>query len=241
MRLITRCPFCRTLFKVAPDQLLISEGWVRCGQCREAFDATLQLLPPEVKETTQEEAPGPAVLADAPELLGDTLLPTPIKRSFGQTLAVKFGLSFFALFFLFGLLGQILVQERDRISAFKPGLKSWFVSLCGPLQCKVSPLRLVDSITIDSSALTRLQEGTYRINLVLKNASPVEVATPAIELTLTNSLEKPLVRRVIHPEEFTQQPTLSAAAELPATFTFSMNTTEVSERMTGYRLIAFYP
>ena len=33
MSLITRCPACGTMFKVVPDQLRISEGWVRCGHC----------------------------------------------------------------------------------------------------------------------------------------------------------------------------------------------------------------
>jgi predicted Zn finger-like uncharacterized protein len=43
MSLITRCPACKTLFKVVPDQLRISEGWVRCGQCDEIFDASSHL------------------------------------------------------------------------------------------------------------------------------------------------------------------------------------------------------
>ena len=44
MSLITRCPACQTLFKVVPDQLRISEGWVRCGSCEAIFDASLHLL-----------------------------------------------------------------------------------------------------------------------------------------------------------------------------------------------------
>ena len=48
MSLITRCPACATMFKVVPDQLRISEGWVRCGQCAEIFDATANLREPEV-------------------------------------------------------------------------------------------------------------------------------------------------------------------------------------------------
>ena len=44
MSLITRCPACETMFKVVPDQLRISEGWVRCGQCGEVFDASQNLL-----------------------------------------------------------------------------------------------------------------------------------------------------------------------------------------------------
>jgi predicted Zn finger-like uncharacterized protein len=31
------------MFKVVPDQLRISEGWVRCGHCTEVFDATVHL------------------------------------------------------------------------------------------------------------------------------------------------------------------------------------------------------
>ena len=45
MSLITRCPACETMFKVVPDQLRISDGWVRCGQCGEIFDASQHLLP----------------------------------------------------------------------------------------------------------------------------------------------------------------------------------------------------
>ena len=45
MSQITRCPSCATTFKVVADQLRISEGWVRCGQCKEVFDASAHLLP----------------------------------------------------------------------------------------------------------------------------------------------------------------------------------------------------
>lgn len=45
MSLITRCPACETMFKVVPDQLRISDGWVRCGQCGEIFDASQHLRP----------------------------------------------------------------------------------------------------------------------------------------------------------------------------------------------------
>jgi predicted Zn finger-like uncharacterized protein len=44
MSLITRCPACQTSFRIVTDQLRVSEGWVRCGQCQEVFNAALQLL-----------------------------------------------------------------------------------------------------------------------------------------------------------------------------------------------------
>ncbi|MGC9162041.1 MAG: zinc-ribbon and DUF3426 domain-containing protein [Thiomonas sp.] len=42
----TRCPHCQTAFKVVRDQLLLREGWVRCGQCGEPFNALDHLIDP---------------------------------------------------------------------------------------------------------------------------------------------------------------------------------------------------
>ncbi len=39
MSLATRCTACGTVFRVVQDQLKVSEGWVRCGRCREVFHA----------------------------------------------------------------------------------------------------------------------------------------------------------------------------------------------------------
>lgn len=36
----TRCPGCRTVFRVTREQLALRDGQVRCGQCRAVFDAT---------------------------------------------------------------------------------------------------------------------------------------------------------------------------------------------------------
>lgn len=44
MSLVTRCTACGTLFKVVADQLKISDGWVRCGQCAHVFDAQSNLV-----------------------------------------------------------------------------------------------------------------------------------------------------------------------------------------------------
>jgi len=42
--LATRCPACSTVFRVVPDQLRVSGGWVRCGRCTEVFDASESLI-----------------------------------------------------------------------------------------------------------------------------------------------------------------------------------------------------
>jgi predicted Zn finger-like uncharacterized protein len=40
----TRCPACGTVFRVVPDQLKVSAGWVRCGRCGDVFDASKALF-----------------------------------------------------------------------------------------------------------------------------------------------------------------------------------------------------
>jgi predicted Zn finger-like uncharacterized protein len=54
MSLITSCPSCGTMFRVVPDQLKISEGWVRCGHCSEVFDAAANLSDESVLGNLQE-------------------------------------------------------------------------------------------------------------------------------------------------------------------------------------------
>jgi len=102
MSLLTRCPACTTIYRVVPDQLRISQGWVKCGQCGDIFDATQHLVqveqvsptatqPLSVDETPPDLAlpsdnstqssvhPGLNVVVDAP---ADTILET---KADGQT------------------------------------------------------------------------------------------------------------------------------------------------------------
>ncbi len=66
MSLITRCPNCSTMFKIVPDQLRISEGWVRCGHCSDIFDASrhLQSHDEVARVADGANAPAPAAATD---------------------------------------------------------------------------------------------------------------------------------------------------------------------------------
>ena len=77
MSLITRCPACGTMFKVVPDQLRISEGWVRCGQCAEIFDAAASLHEPD-GTTTPTLTPVPSVSPVPAPASGPVSTPAPV-------------------------------------------------------------------------------------------------------------------------------------------------------------------
>jgi len=73
MRKITRCPGCATRFKVVPDQLRISHGWVRCGVCGAVFDASKHLMVP----SRRLAAAGGSTAQPAPEQAGANPGETP--------------------------------------------------------------------------------------------------------------------------------------------------------------------
>lgn len=67
MSMATRCPYCETLFRVAPRDLQARQGEVRCGRCMKVFDGFKTLV-------TLPGAPVPA--ADARPVPVDTPAPT---------------------------------------------------------------------------------------------------------------------------------------------------------------------
>jgi len=53
MHWIARCPACGATYRVVPDQIKIAQGWLRCGQCEEAFDSTGLLVGwPDTEQNT---------------------------------------------------------------------------------------------------------------------------------------------------------------------------------------------
>ena len=137
---------------------------------------------------------------------------------------------------------QIAFHERDRIVALQPDLRPWLLAICEPLNCTLSPLRRIESIVIDSSSFTRIRGDSNRLNFTLKNTATSALAVPAIELTLTDSLDQPVVRRVFLPAELgVKSDTLAAGFEWSASLAVAVKAGGGADRVSGYRLLAFYP
>ena len=344
MMLVTKCPNCHTVFKVVSDQLKISEGWVRCGQCDEIFDTTLNVrewdpakpednVPPSI--VTHEEAaaarwqsahaapveeasvtpqalsmasepqapkaaPAPDVfdeyaltkerpfveiepdfepaVGQEPKAIEPTLDPFPIDfapepepvaepvPAFPRNVAeeyvpepseplfsevvepeemrsppddepaagraflegAKSGDSANALWsrpgvrrflgFVVGvmallLFGQFVVTERDRIATVVPGLRPLLEDVCKGIGCKVRPLKQIESMTVESSSFNRFKGETYRLTFVIRNTSDLELARPGLELTLTDSQDQAVYRRVLLPAEFDAKAATMARGE----------------------------
>ena len=144
---------------------------------------------------------------------------------------------------LSGILGlQLVVHERDRIAATEPRAKALLSSLCGWMGCTIQPVRQIDAVVIDSSSFTKVRGDVYRLNVTLKSLAPIPLAVPALELTLTDMDDQPMVRRVLlAPQIGAGKDTMDAGAELSAVLPLRVSPGAQTARISGYRLLAFYP
>ncbi len=148
-----------------------------------------------------------------------------------------------ALVVLLALLGmQLLVKERDRVAAAQPGMRPVLEALCSVAGCTIAPLRQIESIVIDSSSFSRVRGDDYRLGFSLKNTAPIDVAMPAVELSLTDPQDQAVIRRVILPAEFgARSDALAGESVWTGSLALTVQADASAQRVAGYRLLAFYP
>ena len=164
---------------------------------------------------------------------------------------VVLGLSALLLLSLLAL--QLAVMQRDRLAALEPRLKPILQMLCEGFACQVGPMRQIEAIVIDSSSFNKINDaGVYRLSFILKNAGSAAVAMPSLEVTLTDTQDQPVLRRVLSPAQFsTASSMLAAGADFSAALNLQVAANAspsdaatppgLSLRVAGYRLLAFYP
>ena len=161
------------------------------------------------------------------------------RQAFWRKRAVRLVLTLLALAALLALALQVAVQERDRIAAMDVRARPWLMKLCVPLQCEIAPRREIADVVIDSSSFNKARGDSYQLALNLKSQSSLPLAMPAIELTLTDAQDQPVLRRVLLPTD------MAAPAELPARGEWSASVAVIvttgGARVAGYRVLAFYP
>ena len=161
------------------------------------------------------------------------------RQAFWRKTSVRLSLSLLSLMLLCGLLLQTVVHERSFIAATWPQFRPFLAQLCAPLQCQVGPYRQVAAVVVDASTFHKVKGEQYRFSLTLKNGSTTAVEMPAIELTLTDAQDQPVLRRVLTPQDLAAPAVLSAQSESNLTASLLVNLG--STGITGYRVLAFYP
>jgi len=246
MSLVTRCPVCATAFRVQRAQLASRGGKVRCGKCGQVFDGVASLVEEGVEplslepspqlglfdpsrrvSTVDDDVPLPAFMADEEPARRATLL---------------WGL--LALLAAAVLAAQVVYRYRSEIAAQFPGARDSLAAGCRLVGCQVLLPRRIDQMILESSDLQAdaRRDGVIVLNALLKNRATLAQEFPALELTLTDEGERPVLRRVLTPRDYldagrTLEQGIAASDEVP--LRIYLDASRV--RATGYKLRPFYP
>ena len=269
---ITQCPECSTRFKATTEQLAVHDGMVRCGRCSAVFKATEHLqeeepnpqlsLPIAIEEETalinehavdvfdaaEIEALSTEAIAEEFETLADQILfqhestpeeiakPVPKQRRWLWITGM--------LLLLLVLLAQAIYFFRVEISAQLPGLKPALTSYCGILKCRIPLPKKTDLMSIESSDLEAdpLQSNVITLSAILRNRANYAQSYPSLELSLTDTQEKIVARRIFMPAEYLKADEgekSGLAGNREMSIKLRIDTTDL--KPTGYKLFLFYP
>ncbi len=253
--LVTRCQRCATAFRVQRAQLAARGGKVRCGKCGTIFDGVsglveegsevLRLEPsPQLglfdpgRRAAQSTPQGHAVDEDEPlaEFLVEPERTRPSVLVWGLLAMLAAAM----------LAGQVAYRYRTEIAALFPEARPALVAACMAVGCEVSLPRKPELMSIDSSDLQAdpRRENVIVLNALLRNRAAFPQAYPSLELTLTDDADKPVVRRVLAPQDYlgpAQMQAMPAGLAPGGEAAVRVNFDAGRSRATGYRLYLFFP
>lgn len=251
--LVTRCPACATAFRAQPGQLSARKGMVRCGKCATVFDGVANLveegdgLPGEPSPQLglfeagppATTGPGRGRALDDDEPLPEFLEEAPPRARFN----IAWGLGTLLALALFA--AQLAHHYRTELATLLPQTRAFLAEGCRFLDCELRLPRRPDLLSIESSDLQadKRRDSLIVLNAVIRNRAPFAQEHPLLELTLTDALDKPLLRRVLRPEDYLARPAEALAGGIAAggESVLRVHFDTGGLRATGYRVYLFYP
>jgi len=232
---------------------------VRCGHCLQTFDARASFVseqPHPQLELPMMDAVLP--ILDAPVSPLPSSLPVLQPMTLAEQVAIvqdedisarqperrSWPWAIAALLMAMLLLAQSAYFFRVELAARLPQLKPALAGYCKLLKCTVPLPQKTNLIGIESSELEADHEHENQINLnaLLRNRAPYAQAFPNLELTLNDSQDKPLARRIFRPADYLPQQDKETAGIQPnseLSLRLRLHTGDL--RPFGYRLALFYP
>lgn len=142
------------------------------------------------------------------------------------------------------LVGQGIFALRSEVAAALPSLRPALESFAGVFGSELPPLRRAELIGIEGSDLQSdpARGGRLLLLATLANRAPYPQALPLIELTLTDTHDQVVARKVFPASEYLPDPALAAApfaARSEIALRLWIETRELDAA--GYRLYVFYP
>jgi predicted Zn finger-like uncharacterized protein len=260
MNRVARCSHCGARWRVVPDQLKVSDAWLRCGGCRRIFDA-IELRDPHALQRDLSNAPRnglPLLTEPAPPPSVSRATDTAPSFMRGEknaraSTAGQRAVRTLAAALVVLLAGLVLLWQRDKVAAWSPALGDALEAACAQVACDPHGRRHLDAISIEQSELLRVDRQRFELQLTLANASRLPVELPSIELTFTDAQDDIVLQRVLSPADLRGVPQEGSAAVNARAATLAASQSidvrvgvalteppEQADRITGYRVLAIY-
>lgn len=235
--MFTRCPNCRTVFRITSEQLDAAAGRVRCGRCRRVFDA---------RETLTEQSPSPATQLSmslpepGPEPQAPTGRPTPQEpaaplapppqgeagtdptepvpavleddvlaaaRRPSPWSAAAWAAAIVVLTAALAL--QYAYFMRADLVRHAPQLRPWLARMCQALDCDLPLPRDVDSLRLLSRdvAVPPDDRRVLLIQAAMVNTADYVQAFPVVQIELSDIRGRRIAMRRFKPHEYLPQDT----------------------------------
>ena len=160
------------------------------------------------------------------------------------------GLWAWAVLGLLGLVLQAVWLFKDPLATYQPAIKPILERVCEQVGCLNKPLQKTDAVVIDYASVDLLRSEhpldemvleapQWALQINLRNSDVVPVATPWVELTLTDVQDKPVMRKVLNLAEW-GTPAVMAPGEI-IELELLLSLKQESANFMGYRLLTFYP
>lgn len=230
MAIVTLCPQCQTAFAIQAEHYSAADAWVRCGRCAHVFEVDQHLF--ELDEPTPAPVPVPVI---KPEMVharvNASSKPTAIST-------IMWDLMAFSLVLLLGF--QLLLQQRHQIRGMNPELSPLLSSMCQTLSCELHWPMQPDHVSMESGSFKHLGGHDYAFEGVIKNQSDGLMTAPALELSLTDEIDMPVIRKVMTPDDMRLTSPLRDHRTQSFEVRFSLEP-QAAAKITGYRAFLFYP
>jgi predicted Zn finger-like uncharacterized protein len=204
----TECPHCHTVFRIAQAQLDIADGMVRCGFCKEIFDAHAehelpdnesQLAAPEdtpLHDIQQTEAPADDEKSDEPR--ADTHA-----NAYSTLATVAWSLAILVL--ITALVTEYLWFNQPELFQHER-LQPVTAKLCELIDCEHLQLR-------DASQIEMISRNVYShpnennalmVSTTIVNHAPYAQPYPEVQIDFSDVRGKLIASRRFAPEEYLQ-------------------------------------
>jgi len=148
-----------------------------------------------------------------------------------------------ALLLLASLSVQGLYFFRSDLAARYPEFKPFLQQFCGVLQCSIRLPANPDLLSIETSNLeaNQQQANLIALNAILRNRARLAQEYPQLELTLTDTQDRMIARRIFTPGEYAKGADLKRGMVPNEEVTVKLFLDLGDLKAAGYRVFLFYP